>query len=1072
MFLGFVRSHSLTSLIVIIAVVGTGRIATPIEIAQTPDPFESAPAPRVKIDPEAERRAREEQQRAAESKRLEDAEAVLGLTTDQRRQVQDWLVALGHLQKIGDGSFDAATRAGIKSYQRARNVIETGYLNTFSFFWLASDGSAALVAAEALQRAREQDAQKKAEELRGAAELKRLGDAENALRLSTEQRHQVQGWLVALGLMPKAGDGSLDGPTRDAIRAFQRGRADAETGYLNRPILDALAKEGLAAIAAADAARRIQEAEAQRKAAEEAKKAEEARIAAETKRLEDAEGSLSLSLEQRRQVQGWLVALGHLPTLGDGTFDAETRSAIKSYQRARKVGDTGFLNGSIFLSLVTDGQSAMTGAEAARRAQEQEAQRRAVEAERKRIEDQENVLRLAPEQRRQIQTWLVALGHLQRATDGTLDATTRAAIKAYQLKTGEAETGYLTASVYEALSKGGQAAIALAEEQRKSAELKRLQDGENELRLTPDQWRQVQVWLATLGHLPTASGDELDQAVRSAIRAYQRAKKEMETSYLSRALMTTLTIDGQAAVARAEFMKRAQEQEAQRRAAEVERKRIEEQENALSLTPGQRRQIQTWLVALGHLQRATDGTLDATTREAIKAYQRQVIEAETGYLTTSVFEALSKGGQAAIALAEEQRKAAELKRLQDGENELRLTAEQRRQVQTWLAALGHLPAVSGDEFDAAARNGVKAYQRVKKETETGYMSRTLLTALTREGQTAIATAEAAKRAQEQEAQRRLAEEGENSLGLTPEQRRQAQAWLVALGHLPRAGIGPFDTGTRTAIRALQRARKEAETGYLTAAQLRDLAKEGPAAIAAAEADRRVQEIEAHKRAAQAERKAEEQRLAAGQQRTQELKRLEDGEAALRLTAEQQRQIQTWLVALGHLPKAGDGSLDTPTRDAIKAYQRTRQETETGYLTQALMIALQSDGQKTLTPPIVQAQPPVAQIPSLSTEPSFPFDGVWILVASRCSVASGFEPYIRLHVDRSTAGSFWDGAKNTMDFNDFRGRAVFSKEGTFRYNFTFIDGKAGRVEGKVTGNNMSITYDGGGVNRCTYVGQRG
>jgi formylglycine-generating enzyme required for sulfatase activity len=78
---------------------------------------------------------------------------------------------------------------------------------------------------------------------------------------------------------------------------------------------------------------------------------------------------------------------------------------------------------------------------------------------------------------------------------------------------------------------------------------------------------------------------------------------------------------------------------------------------------------------------------------------------------------------------------------------------------------------------------------------------------------------------------------EASLGLTSDQVRAIQSWLEALGHDPRGVDGRLGAGTRTALRAYQRAKGLAETGYLDADVSRRLAQEGPEAVGKRDAAR-------------------------------------------------------------------------------------------------------------------------------------------------------------------------------------------------------------------------------------------
>ena len=78
------------------------------------------------------------------------------------------------------------------------------------------------------------------------------------------------------------------------------------------------------------------------------------RRAAEEARLLATEDALSLSLDDRISVEQRLRYLGFEVGAEDGEFDNRTRSAIKGYQSARGLEDTGYLNRPTVVNLVRD----------------------------------------------------------------------------------------------------------------------------------------------------------------------------------------------------------------------------------------------------------------------------------------------------------------------------------------------------------------------------------------------------------------------------------------------------------------------------------------------------------------------------------------------------------------------------------------------------------------------------------------------------------------------------------------------------------------------------------------------
>lgn len=84
-----------------------------------------------------------------------DAERALGLSVDDIKNVQLWLTALGHDAGTADGVIGQATRRAIRSFQRSRNAVETGFLTAPILSALRLDGPPAVMRAIAGHRFRD-----------------------------------------------------------------------------------------------------------------------------------------------------------------------------------------------------------------------------------------------------------------------------------------------------------------------------------------------------------------------------------------------------------------------------------------------------------------------------------------------------------------------------------------------------------------------------------------------------------------------------------------------------------------------------------------------------------------------------------------------------------------------------------------------------------------------------------------------------------------------------------------------------------------------------------------------------
>lgn len=203
--------------------------------------------------------------------------------------------------------------------------------------------------------------------------------AEIALNLSRGERVEVQRQLTALGYETKGIDGIFGSATRAALTRWQRENGRAATGFLDAETVRLLKTQAAArGGAAVQPARRPGTRAAQRDLAwQQAQKADSAAgymsfaehfpgtpAAAEARKRArwltanragiEAERSLGLTQETRRLVERRLSAAGLDVGKVDGTFDARTRQALRSYQRSRNLDATGFVDKDTVMRLLTD----------------------------------------------------------------------------------------------------------------------------------------------------------------------------------------------------------------------------------------------------------------------------------------------------------------------------------------------------------------------------------------------------------------------------------------------------------------------------------------------------------------------------------------------------------------------------------------------------------------------------------------------------------------------------------------------------------------------------------------------
>ena len=250
------------------------------------------------------------------------AEDALGLSRDQRREIQRNLTVLEYRPRGIDGIFGPGTRAAISAFQRANGFPETTYLTPQQIARLEEQTirKQAELEAEAERRRLEEEAKDRAFwEAAGAGRdeaslrtyLKRypdglfseqaaaaLSEIEDAKRQEAAAKDRAA-WDEARGNDTAASYGIY-------LRAFPDGAFAEEA----KARIDALNEEGSDAVTAAKA----------------------------------GEKALGLNEDSRLLVERRLEALGLEPGKVDGKFNKTTRKAIRRFQKARNLQVTGYLN--------------------------------------------------------------------------------------------------------------------------------------------------------------------------------------------------------------------------------------------------------------------------------------------------------------------------------------------------------------------------------------------------------------------------------------------------------------------------------------------------------------------------------------------------------------------------------------------------------------------------------------------------------------------------------------------------------------------------------------------------------
>lgn len=250
----------------------------------------------------------------------------------------------------------------------------------------------------------------------------------------------------------------------------------------------------------------------------------------------------------------------------------------------------------------------------------------------------ERDLNLSRIRKRQIQTWLLALGFDPNGVDGLFGRGSRKAIRRWQGKNGFETNSWLTAEQVSKLQEQGEAEI---ERQRKIAEEKRrIREAEDNAywsatgaRGKPDGYRAYlekypeglhsKVARAAMAKIAEAKADA---QARKDLRVFNRAKKRDDAeAYRDYLAQYPEGIYRDQALARLDEIEGAEQ-------AKAELAALQKTEAALKLSADDMLSVEQRLRFLGFAVGAEDGIFDDRTRGAIKGYQASRGLKDSGFL--------------------------------------------------------------------------------------------------------------------------------------------------------------------------------------------------------------------------------------------------------------------------------------------------------------------------------------------------------------------------------------------------------------------------------------------------------
>lgn len=255
--------------------------------------------------------------------RAKATEEALNLSRDRRRQIQRHLVLLGYETKGIDGLFGPATRAAVTRWQKDRELPATGYL-----------------IAPQLERLDQEAGRRAAQLEKEAKEREEIARQQDEAYWAQTGKDGGEGALLAYldrypeGLHAEEAQARLDRLRADRITPAERDAwAQAEKSGNYGPYLRDYPKGNYA-----EAARQRQKQQQE----------------AANSQYAQQETALGLTPVTRQLVESRLAGLGLNTGKVDGVFDADTRRALRQYQKARNLPATGFMNQNTVVRLLAD----------------------------------------------------------------------------------------------------------------------------------------------------------------------------------------------------------------------------------------------------------------------------------------------------------------------------------------------------------------------------------------------------------------------------------------------------------------------------------------------------------------------------------------------------------------------------------------------------------------------------------------------------------------------------------------------------------------------------------------------
>ena len=270
----------------------------------------------------------------------ERVEERLQLTRDERRAIQRDLTILGYDTRGVDGIFGPGTRGSIGLWQQQNDLPETGYLTRDQIFRLARQAADRAAQIEAEERAQREAAERTDREFWAATGA--AGDEPGLRRYLQRYPDGIFAGLARDRLEAIAEAARQAELARDLAAWRQARQTDTVQSYR------AYLREWPEGEFAADAQQRIADLRP------DPPRPPEPPLVPENPQALAAEQALRLSQPTRLLIEQRLARLGLDPGPIDGSFDDQTRIAIRQAQERFDLRPTGYVNQDLLTMLISD----------------------------------------------------------------------------------------------------------------------------------------------------------------------------------------------------------------------------------------------------------------------------------------------------------------------------------------------------------------------------------------------------------------------------------------------------------------------------------------------------------------------------------------------------------------------------------------------------------------------------------------------------------------------------------------------------------------------------------------------